>query len=131
MTQPDHLPVRRFLQNAALLLGTARRDSEAVQRHLSECLGLSHLTRTGSLNPQLLQSLDRVTQLLTELETAMASSAEMVRDDAIEPWPVLASRLRLQQVRDALGQGETATGAAHGATAAQAEEIWLRDRADD
>ena len=119
MESADHLSLGQFLTNAATLLDAMRGDAETVQMHLAELLEAFTAAAgcAGRRQPDLvvLQSLDRLTQVMQDLSAAFLALSPRVAETGLGHWQTVAAGLKLEHVRQALGHGER-PDRAHGHT---------------
>ncbi|AUM73281.1 hypothetical protein [Paracoccus jeotgali] len=104
MTPGPDPALDRFLQNAALLIAQAAADAALLQAHLGQAM------ECGASMPHppdlvLLQSLDRMTQVLGDVAAALDGAAAEVGGQTLQNWPQIAARLGLGQVVQTLQSG--------------------------
>lgn len=104
MTAGPDPALDRFLQNAALLIAKTAADAALLQAHLGQAME-SPGAMPHPPDLVLLQSLDRMTQVLGDVATALDGAAAEVGGQTLQNWPQIAARLGLEQVLQTLQSG--------------------------
>ncbi|MFV0409443.1 MAG: hypothetical protein ACK5LJ_07015 [Paracoccus sp. (in: a-proteobacteria)] len=107
----DQLELREFLQNTAGLLNAINYDAHQLQLHLAELTAPRAATENAPpFDLIILQSLDRLTQVLSDLSIALALTSQQAPDFTLHNWQETLSELNLKQVREVLTHGENPQG---------------------
>lgn len=99
----EQLP--RLLRNSAILLDKIRGDAENLQQSLGDFIPSLPRGSAASLDVVVLQSLDHLAQVLTELATAFAAASNSINDGALTELDAIIGASKLEIVRDILSSG--------------------------
>ncbi|WBU54559.1 hypothetical protein [Paracoccus sp. SCSIO 75233] len=107
---PDHLPVGDLLRNAAQILRAGAADAHKLQLHLAAVMEAEQRHRGVAADVALLQSLDRMTQILDDLAVALGLAAGSEIQGRVMGWQEILHHLRLRHVAQTLSSGSTDHG---------------------
>ncbi|MFD1795599.1 hypothetical protein FQV27_04525 [Paracoccus aurantiacus] len=114
---PKDIPLGRFLHNASMLLDMTVRDAHGMQLHLAEFVNAAI---TASATPgnehaidlTILQSLDRMTQVLSDLSAVFLAASQNVSDTSVPDWQHILAELKVKDVGQSLTHGSRGGAAA-------------------